>query len=123
ALSWGRARRSRAALFEKAVLDPMSRKVDLLAGFQDANRYGRHPRGRRFAFLDFDLARLETALRVGGKMKDPATAPRRAGLAPAWRAAGKTTPPATTDRGWTVEMALPWQSLAFLFDGRTLPPR
>jgi hypothetical protein len=91
----------RGSRFEKAGLDPMSRKVDLLAGFQDANRYGRHPRGRRFAFLDFDLAGLETAVRVDGKINDPAT----------------------TDRGWTVEMALPWKGLAFLFDGRTLPPR
>jgi hypothetical protein len=91
----------RGSRFEKAGLDPMSRKVDLLAGFQDANRFGRHPRGRRFAFLDFDLAGLETAVRVDGKINDPAT----------------------TDRGWTVEMGLPWKSLAFLFDGRPLPPR
>jgi hypothetical protein len=91
----------RGSRFEKAGLDPMSRKVDLLAGFQDANRFGRHPRGRRFAFLDFDLGGLETAVRVDGKINDPAT----------------------TDRGWTVEMALPWKSLAFLFGGRTLPPK
>ncbi|HEY7923167.1 MAG TPA: carbohydrate-binding family 9-like protein, partial [Vicinamibacteria bacterium] len=69
----------RGSRFEKAGLDPMSRKVDLLAGFQDASRYGRHPRGRRFAFLDFDLAGLETAVRVDGTINDPAT----------------------TDRGWT----------------------
>ena len=91
----------RGGRFDKAGLDPMSRKVDMLGGFQDASRYGRHPRGRRFAFLDFDLAGLETAVRVDGKINDPTT----------------------TDRGWTVELALPWTSLAFLFDGRTLPPR
>jgi len=35
---------------------------------------------------------------------------------------GRLNDPTTTDRGWTVEIALPWKSLAFLFDGRTLPP-
>ena len=69
----------RGSRFERAGLDPMSRKVDLLGGFQDASRYGKHPRGRRFAFLDFDLAGLETAVRVDGTINDPAT----------------------TDRGWT----------------------
>ena len=81
--------------------DPLCREVDMLGGFQDASRYRRHPRGRRFAFLDFDLAGLETAVRVDGKINDPSS----------------------TDRGWTVEMALPWKSLAFLFGGRALPPR
>ena len=47
----------RGSRFDRAGLDPMSRNVDLLGGFQDASRYGKHPRGRRFAFLDFDLAR------------------------------------------------------------------
>ena len=38
------------------------------------------------------------------------------------RVDGRINDPTTTDRGWTVEMALPWTSLAGLFDGRTLPP-
>jgi hypothetical protein len=91
----------RGSRFDRGGFDPMSRNVDLLGGFQDASRYGKHPRGRRFAFLDFDLAGLETAVRVDGKLNDAAT----------------------IDRGWSVEMALPWKSLAFLFDGRPLPPR
>jgi len=90
----------RGSRFDRAGFDPMSRKVDLLGGFQDASRHGKHPRGRRFAFLDFDLAGLETAVRVDGKINEPGT----------------------TDRGWTVELALPWQSLAFLLGGRPLPP-
>jgi hypothetical protein len=73
----------------------------MLGGFQDASRFGRHPRGRRFAFLDFDLTGLRTAVRVDGRINDPST----------------------VDRGWTAEMALPWASLGPLFDGRTLPPR
>ncbi len=91
----------RGGRFDRAGFDPMSRNVDLLGGFQDASRYGKHPRGRRFAFLDFDLGGLETAVRVDGTINDPST----------------------VDRGWTVEMALPWKSLAFLFDARTLPPK
>jgi hypothetical protein len=91
----------RGSRFDRPELDLYSRDVDLLGGFQDASRWGRHPRGRRFAFLDFDLAGLQTAVRVDGRINDPTT----------------------TDRGWTVEMALPWKSLAFLFDGRTLPPK
>jgi hypothetical protein len=91
----------RGSRFERAGLDPMSRDVDVLGGFQDASRWGRHPRGRRFAFLDFDLAGLETAVKVDGRINDPST----------------------IDRGWSVEMALPWKSLAFLLDGRALPPK
>ena len=91
---------TRGGRFDVPALDPRSPHVDMLGGFQDASRWGRHPRGRRFAFLDFDLAGLETAVKVDGRINDPST----------------------VDRGWTVEMALPWKSLAFLFNGRTLPP-
>jgi hypothetical protein len=87
--------------FDRPELDPRTRNVDMLGGFQDASRFGKHPRGRRWAFLDFDLPGLRTAVRVDGRLNDPTT----------------------IDRGWTVEMALPWAGLAALFDGRTLPPR
>jgi hypothetical protein len=87
--------------FDRPELDPRGPNVDMLGGFQDASRFGRHPRGRRFAFLDFDLAGLRTAVKVDGRINDPTV----------------------VDRGWTVEMALPWSSLAALFNGRTLPPR
>ncbi len=92
---------ARGGRFDRPELDLHGRDVDLLGGFQDASRWGKHPRGRRFAFLDFDLAGLQTAVRVDGRINDPST----------------------TDRGWTAELALPWASLAFLFNGRTLPPR
>ena len=87
--------------WDRPEFDPRGSNVDLLGGFQDASRWGKHPRGRRFAFLDFDLAGLKTAVRVDGSINDPST----------------------VDRGWTVEMALPWAALAVLFDGRSLPPR
>jgi len=91
----------RGSRFDRPELDLYSRDVDLLGGFQDASRWGKHPRGRRFAFLDFDLAGLQVAVRVDGRINDAST----------------------IDRGWTVELALPWKSLAPLFDGRVLPPR
>ena len=91
----------RGSRFDRPELDLYSRDVDLLGGFQDASRWGKHPRGRRFAFLDFDLAGLQVAVRVDGRINDAST----------------------IDRGWTVELALPWKSLTPLFDGRVLPPR
>jgi len=87
--------------FDRPELDPRGPNVDLLGGFQDAGRWGRHPRGRRFAFLDFDLPGLQTAVRVDGKINDPGA----------------------VDRGWTAEMALPWSGLAGLFEDRSFPPR
>ena len=90
----------RGSRFDRPDFDLYSRDVDLLGGFQDASRWGRHPRGRRFAFLDFDLAGLQAAVEVDGRINDPTT----------------------VDRGWTLELALPWKSLALLFESRTLPP-
>ena len=90
----------RGGRFDRPEFDLYEREVDLLGGFQDAGRWSRLPRGRRWAFMDFDLAGLETAVKVDGTINDPSI----------------------VDRGWTVEMAFPWKSLAVLFDGRTLPP-
>jgi hypothetical protein len=91
---------SRGGRFDRPELDLYDGNVDVLGGFQDAGRWGRHPRGRRWAFLGFDLQGLETAVSIDGRINDPSH----------------------TDRGWTVEVSLPWRSLAFLFDGRALPP-
>jgi hypothetical protein len=87
--------------WDRPEFDPRRGNVDVLGGFQDASRWGKHPRGRRFAFLDFDLAGLQTAVRLDGRINDPST----------------------VDRGWTVEMALPWASLKVLFNDGRVPPR
>jgi hypothetical protein len=92
---------TRGGRFDRPPFDLFGPDVDVLGGFQDASRWGKHPRGRRFGFLGFDLVGLETAVRVEGRINDPST----------------------VDRGWTVEMALPWTSLAVLFRERRLPPR
>ena len=52
-----------------------------------------HPRGERWGFLDWDYPGLRTAVHVDRV------------------------------RGWTVELAFPWQGLALLADGRSLPPQ
>lgn len=60
----------------------------------------RHPRGRRWGFLNWDFPGLLHAVQVNGTLNDNSD----------------------TDQGWTVELALPWEGLRLLADGRALPP-
>jgi len=62
-----------------------------------------HPRGSRIGFWRWDLPGLRTAVHVDGTVNDNRD----------------------RDRGWTVEIAIPWTGLAALArpDGRRLPPR
>jgi hypothetical protein len=62
---------------------------------------GNHPRGTRWAFLDYDLAGLDVRTSVAGTINDPTD----------------------TDRGWTAEITIPWASLTDLANGRSLPPK
>jgi hypothetical protein len=62
---------------------------------------GRHPRGARWAFLDWDMPGLQTAVQVQGKINDDTV----------------------VDKGWTAEIAIPWKSLHWLASGRALPPQ
>jgi len=62
---------------------------------------GTHPRGLRWAFLDWDFPGLKSAVRVDGNINDRST----------------------IDRGWTVELALPWSGMRALAGDRALPPR
>ena len=61
-----------------------------------------HPRGPRTGFWGYDLPGLRTAVHVDGTLNDSSD----------------------RDRGWTVEIAVPWSSLEVLAraDGRALPP-
>lgn len=85
----------------KPEFDLSAHPVDVLGGFQDITRYKKHPRGRRWAFMDWDFPGLRAAVQVDGTLNDPAT----------------------IDRGWTVELALPWSGMQTLAQGRSLPPR
>ncbi len=62
---------------------------------------GTHPRGQRWAFLDYDMEGLETSVEIDGHLND------RMQLS----------------RGWSAEMRLPWTSLKHLANGRALPPK
>ncbi|ULQ54581.1 carbohydrate-binding family 9-like protein [Flavihumibacter fluvii] len=63
----------------------------------------RHPRGQRIGFWNWDFPGLKKAVQVNGTIND-----------------GKDT-----DKGWTVELALPWKGFDILAkgDGRALPPK
>lgn len=62
---------------------------------------GDHPRGTRWAYLDYDLAGLQVAVHVDGVLNDTSV----------------------VDRGWTAEVRIPWAGLADLAHGRSLPPQ
>ncbi|WP_395816232.1 carbohydrate-binding family 9-like protein [Devosia sp.] len=62
---------------------------------------GNHPRGTRWAFLDYDLPGLAVRTHYDGTLNDPST----------------------LDRGWTAEITIPWAGLVDLANGRSLPPR
>ena len=70
--------------------------VDTLGG--DWNWHA-HPRGRRWSFREWDLPGLKTAVHVDGTINKHDD----------------------VDVGWTAEIAIPWQGLVHLADGRTLP--
>ena len=61
----------------------------------------RHPRGCRWCFRGWDMPGLKWAVHLDGTINDNAD----------------------IDRGWSAEIAFPWQGLKYLADGRSLPPR
>jgi hypothetical protein len=87
--------------FDIPEFDPLARRVDVIGGFQDGLRYGKHPRGPRWAFMDWDFPGLRAAVRVDGSLNDPTD----------------------VDKGWTAEIAFPWRGMKALAGSRPLPPR
>jgi len=65
--------------------------------------YKSHPRGKRIGFWNWDYQGLKQAVHIDGTLNDDSD----------------------RDRGWTVELALPWSGLQILAkgDGRALPPK
>ena len=61
---------------------------------------GRHQRGVRWAFTSFDMPGLKTAVQIDGTMNDNSD----------------------IDKGWSLEIAIPWSSLKILDHERTIPP-
>ncbi len=62
---------------------------------------GTHPRGIRWAFTNFDMPGLQTAVKIYGTLNDNSD----------------------IDKGWSVEIAIPWNSLHLLSGGRSIPPK
>jgi hypothetical protein len=90
----------RGSRFDTPQFDLYTRNVDVLSGFQDPTRYGKHHRGKRWAFMDYDFPGLKTAVKVDGIINDPSH----------------------VDKGWTVEIALPWEGLKTMLPRRAFPP-
>jgi hypothetical protein len=90
----------KGSVFDKPEFDLISQRVDVLGGFQDSMRFGKHPRGKRWAFLDWDYPGMKSAVHVDGTLNDNTD----------------------VDIGWTVELAFPWKGMELLADGRSLPP-
>jgi hypothetical protein len=86
---------------DKPQFNLLTHPVDVLGGFQDTMRYKKHPRGRRWAFMDWDFPGLQAAVHVDGTLNDDSD----------------------VDRGWTVELAFPWSGMRTLAQGRAVPPR
>jgi hypothetical protein len=87
--------------FDTPQFDLYSRNVDVLSGFQDPARYKKHPRGKRWAFMDYDFPGLQTAVKIHGTINDPAT----------------------LDKGWDVELAFPWEGFRLLYPSQSFPPK
>lgn len=62
---------------------------------------GSHPRGNRWAFLNWKMEGLETAVKVDGKLNDDEI----------------------VSRAVTYEIRIPWESLKWLANGQSLPPQ
>ena len=61
-----------------------------------------HPRGMRIGYWNWDFAGLQSAVYIDGTINDPSD----------------------RDRGWTVELALPWSGMEVLaMDDMSLPPK
>jgi hypothetical protein len=87
--------------FDVPEFDLLEHRVDVLGGFQDGTRCGKHPRGARWAFMDWDFPGLKTGIQVAGTVNDASN----------------------VDRGWTAEIAFPWHGMKTVAGSRPIPPR
>jgi len=92
---------NKGSVFDVPEFDLRSQRVDVLGGFQDSMRFGKHPRGKRWAFLDWDFPGMKSTVHVDGTINDNDD----------------------VDKGWTVELAFPWKGMEPLADGRSIPPQ
>lgn len=62
---------------------------------------GTHPRQLRWAFLDWDMEGIKTAVKLDGNLNDENT----------------------ISKGWTAEIAIPWASMKWLANTFSMPPK
>lgn len=95
----------RGGRFDVPEFDLLDRRALSFAGNYDRDgehfSWGTHPRGARWAFVDWDFPDLKSAVVVDGTLNDPTD----------------------VDQGWRVELAFPWSGMKHLANGRALPPR
>lgn len=96
---------NRAGKFDIPEFDLLDTRALSFAGnFDRSGEHfwrGTHPRGARWAFLDWDFPGLKSAVHIDGTLNDPTD----------------------VDEGWQVELAFPWSSMKHLANGRSLPPK
>lgn len=96
---------ARGSRFDVAEFDVLERKAYSFGGDYDRQPAsfweGTHPRGTRWAFRDWDFPGLQLAVQCDGTLNDHGD----------------------VDKGWTAEIALPWSGMAWLANGRSLPPQ
>ena len=95
----------RGGIYDVPEFDLLNRRAASFGGNHDRSGWkfwrGSHPRGGRWAFLDWDFPGLQVGVQVQGKVNDPTN----------------------VDAGWTVELAFPWSGMTWLAGGRSLPPK
>lgn len=95
----------RGGKFDVPEFDLYERDVCSFGGNHDRDGIhfwkGSHPRGLRWAFRDWQFPGLKSAVHVDGKINDDTH----------------------VDKGWTVELAFPWEGMKWLANGRSLPPQ
>ena len=91
--------------FDVPEFDLLSRKALSFGGNFDRSGWnfwqGTHPRGLRWAFLDWDFPGMQSAVQVDGAINNRSI----------------------ISKGWTVELALPWRGMNWLANGHSLPPK
>jgi hypothetical protein len=96
---------SRGSKWDTPKFDVHSPLVHSFGGDYEPSRdsfwTGNHPRGTRWAYLNYDLPGVSVAVSVTGAINDPSV----------------------IDEGWTAEITIPWASLGDLANGRSLPPK
>ncbi len=95
---------TKGSKFDIPMFDVFQPQAYTFGGNDDRNDAtfwkGSNPRGIRWAFTGFDMPGMLTAVQVNGTLNDNRD----------------------IDKGWSLEIAIPWQSMQLLANGRSLPP-